>query len=108
MQSPTVRRSARVPSRCRSATGRSRRSAQRPLPSMMIATVRALSASVPRSTAWKSGARNASDFHDLRFLPLQQLVDLAAVLVGELLDAVLGAVLLVVPHLAVVFERPPE
>src|SRR4030095_14205094 len=98
MHASTVRRSARVPSRCPSATGRPRRSAQRPLPSMMIATVRALSASVPRSTARESGARNASDFHDLRFLALQQLVDLVDVLVGELLDAVRRAEPLLAPH----------
>src|SRR5436190_21661141 len=41
MADSTVRRSARVPARCPSETGRPRSSAQRPFPSMMIATERA-------------------------------------------------------------------
>ena len=41
----TVRRSAFVPARCPAATGRLRRRAQRPLPSMMIAIERATSGS---------------------------------------------------------------
>src|SRR5690242_12963751 len=70
---------------------------------MMIATVRARSSRWSSATTVGSGAR-ASDLHDLGFLALQQLVDLVHVLVGELLDAILGAVLLVAADLAVVDE----
>jgi hypothetical protein len=41
----TTGRRAREPARCPAATGRPRRFAQRPLPSMMIATARATSGS---------------------------------------------------------------
>src|SRR6478735_6160134 len=95
MAASTVRRKARVPARWPSATGRPWRSAQRPLPSMMIATVRARSSPCGSLTTRGSGARSASDLHDLRFLALQQLVDLVDVVVRELLDALLGPVLLV-------------
>src|SRR6266536_2263179 len=98
----TVRRSARVPARCPSATGSSRLAAQRPFPSMMIATDRATSSRAPTATG--SGARRALDLEDLRFLALEQLVDLLRVLVGQLLDALLGAVLLVLPDLTLVHE----
>src|SRR5262249_21600172 len=100
----TVRLRARVPARWPSATGSPRRSAQRPLPSMMIATVRASSSRCCSSTATGFGAPSASNLHDLGFLALQQLVDLGDVLVAELLAAVLRAVLLVAPGLAVVDE----
>src|SRR6266540_1807025 len=100
----TVRRSARVPARCPSATGSSRLAAQRPFPSMMIATDRATSSRAPSATATGSGARRALDLEDLRFLALEQLVDLLRVLVGQLLDALLGAVLLVLPDLTLVHE----
>src|SRR5919197_1658298 len=46
-------------------------------------------------------APRGSDFHDLGFLVLQELVDRLRVLVGELLHLVLGAPLLVVADLAV-------
>src|SRR5688500_4469215 len=78
---------------------------------MMIATERARSESSDSSSGgrvvqsermrvskFKEAA--ASDFHDLCFFSLQELVDLVRVLVGELLDAILGAVLLVDAHLA--------
>src|SRR5690349_22755002 len=104
MAASTVRRSARVPARWPSATGRPRRSAQRPLPSMMLVTVRASSSRCCSSTATGFGAPSASNLHDLGCLALQQLVDLGDVLVGELLDLVLRPVLLVAPDLAVVDE----
>src|SRR3954462_4514804 len=60
--------------------------AQRPLPSVMIAT-------------WRAGTP-ASDFEDLGLFGLQRAVDLADLLVGQLLQRLLGAVLVVGPRLA--------
>src|SRR6186997_2045800 len=102
MAASTVRLSARVPSRWPSATGRPWRSAQRPLPSMMIATVRARSSRCSSRTTRGFGAPSASNLHDLRFLALKQLVDLVDMVVRELLDALLGPVLLVAADLALV------
>src|ERR1041385_6964682 len=104
MAASTVLRSARVPARWPSATGRPWRSAQRPFPSMMIATARA------RSSRWSAypprgfGAPSASNLQDFGFLALEQLVDLLRVLVRQLLDALLGPVLLVLADLALVDE----
>src|SRR6266536_3891238 len=44
------------------------------------------------------------DFEDLFFFPLQEVVDLVRVVVGQLLNALLGPVLLVASHLALVDE----
>src|SRR6187551_2887104 len=89
----TVRRTARVPSRCPSETGSPRPSAQRALPSRMIATLRATS----------GGSRSpvTSDLHDLGLFVLHQVVDRLDVVVGELLHLLLRAPLLVVADLAV-------
>src|SRR5262245_58303616 len=114
----TERRSARVPARCPAATGRRRRLAQRPLPSMMIATERATSGSSRSPGALKPlsvrslvrrftslGPRfGASDLQDLRFLALENLVDLGDVVIGELLGTLFSPTLLVVPHVAVADE----
>src|SRR5438552_9702740 len=101
----TVRRSARVPARWPAAVGSPRRRAQRPLPSMMIATVCATSGRSPSAsgrTRARVQMREMSftaplaisaqptwhlDLHDVGFLALQQVVDLGDVLVGDLLDA---------------------
>src|SRR5215213_8654985 len=103
MAASTVRRSARVPARCPSATGRPRASAQRPLPSMMIATLPASpgALSCPVSTSERFDAAGASNFHDFGFFVLHQLVDRLRVLVGQLLHLGLPAPLLVVADLAV-------
>src|SRR5215213_7434033 len=92
----TARRTARVPSRCPSATGRPRRSAQRALPSRMIATLRA--------TSGGSRSPATSDLHDFRLFVLHQVVDRLDVLVGQLLHLVLAATLLVVADLALADE----
>src|SRR3954447_16752647 len=68
-----------APARWPSTTGSPRACAQRPLPSVMMATYCA----------------GTSDLEDLGFLGLQQLVELRDLLVGELLELRLGAVLLV-------------
>src|SRR5918996_6278577 len=116
MAASMVRRRARVPARWPAATGRRRRLAQRPFPSMMMATDRATSGSCRSRTGVRPlivrslesnrivsvRARAAlSDFHDLLFLLLQEVVDPGHVLVGELLGPVLGAPLFVVPDVTV-------
>src|SRR5918992_116130 len=94
----TVRRTARVPARCPSATGKLRCSAQRAFPSRMIAIARAVS--VVRAVALEL-PRGHSNLHDLGLFALQQVVDLGGVLVGQLLDSILGAMLLVSADFAV-------
>src|SRR5262249_21489006 len=116
----TVRRSARVPSRCPASTGTPWLSAQRPLPSMMMATLRATprsgcdgagsvrdtSIDVVRARRPRAGnvIATRSHLHDLRFLVLEQLVDTGGVLVGELLYLRLRPALLVVADVAVADE----
>src|SRR5215203_3938532 len=92
----TARRTARVPSRWPSATGSPRFSAQRALPSRMIATLRGAS----------GGSRSAatSDLHDFRLFVLDQVVDRLHVLVGQLLHLLLAPPLLVVADLALAHE----
>ena len=56
-------------------------------------------------TKFTSGGKGVRlDLHDFRFFVPEEVVDRLRVLVGELLDAILGAVLLVGPDLAVVDE----
>src|SRR5207244_13041103 len=107
----TVRRSARVPSWCPASTGRPRFAAQRPLPSRTIATERGTSPGPkvggrrkrPRILARRLRRLNLGDFG---FLALEQVVDLLRVVVGQLLDLLLGAALVVLPHLALRLQRP--
>src|SRR5258708_40234970 len=80
-----VRRTASAPLRCPATRGRPRALAQRPLPSMMIATWVGASLPLP-VTARDFGT---SDMKDVFFLGRQGLVDLLHHLVRELLD--LGA-----------------
>src|SRR5262249_46390142 len=93
----TIGRSAREPARCPSATGTPWAVAQRPLPSITIATARGTSAGTPSAT-------KGLDLHDFGFFVLQKLVDLLRVLVGQLLDALLSAALVVGADLALVDE----
>src|SRR5688572_14036676 len=97
----TVLRSARAPSRCPSPTGRPRADAQRPFPSMMIATLRASSEPWLADASVISYCLRRSDFHDLGLFHLQEVVDRLRVVVGDLLHLLLGAALLVVADLAV-------
>src|SRR6185437_15511729 len=118
MPASTVRRSARVPARWPAAGGRPRRRAQRPFPSMMIATVSATSGSSRPSGSGRTRARvrmrdrrftavlfspsgEGLHLHDLGFFALQEVVDLRDMLVGQLLHPALGGVLVVVADLAV-------
>src|SRR5882757_4202939 len=76
-----------APARCPSITGCPRRCAQRPLPSVMIATYFA-----------------ALKPEDFRFLTLQERVDLGDRLVGLFLQRGLGAALVVLAHFALVLQ----
>src|SRR3954463_7017199 len=77
-----------APARCPSTTGSPRAVAQRPFPSVMMATYRA----------------GTSDLEDLGFLGLEQRVELADLLVREPLQLGLAAMLLVRPRLARLLE----
>src|SRR5216110_2942753 len=121
----TTRRSSSTPRRWPSARGRPRAAAQRPLPSMMIATcngpVRSgpsvagaaafdiieIPAPVPKSRSRVS----VSSFHhkalngkDFLFLRRQQLVDLGNHAVGGLLHIIGQALLVVFGYLVVLLE----
>src|SRR5919197_6778063 len=81
-----------APALCPSTTGSPRRWAQRPLPSVMMATYRAARPSPP----------TCSDLEDLGFLALEQAVELGDARVGELLQLDLGAMLVVGADVAAV------
>src|SRR6185437_14495865 len=115
MAPSTTSRTAFMPDRCPSGRGRLRSRAQRPFPSMMIATWRGMapfSRIFARSSvafmrrgfgAW-SGTRasaSPSHLHDFRFLRLHELVEPAHVVVVQLLQLALGVLL-------VVFRDPIE
>src|SRR5579885_2933840 len=95
----TVRRTASAPRLCPAIRGRPRHFAQRPLPSMMIAT-------------WTGGfapgvagrASMGSDLQDLLLLLGQRLVDLLDVLVRQPLHLLIVATMLVLGDLAVLLH----
>src|SRR4051812_1102966 len=82
-----------------STSGRPRAWAQRPLPSVMIATWRGLSSANSAGTVLAP-----SDLHDLGLFGLQRVVELGHARVGELLELLLGAALVVLAGLAGVLE----
>ena len=86
----TVRRTASAPRRWPAMRGRPRDFAQRPLPSMMMATCRGGGSG---SAQWR--ARSWSDLKDLLVLLRQHVVDVLDRLIGERLDVVLQLALLV-------------
>src|SRR5215470_10918190 len=113
----TTRRTAFTPSWCPATRGRPRRVAQRPLPSMMMATC---SGTVWASTTSRSSSSlgiwagetwvDLSDMdrvhrslegEDFLLLFLEELVHLGDELVGRLLDLVVASSLLVFGHLLV-------
>src|SRR5687767_2315044 len=83
---------ARTPARCPRLRGRLRRSAQRPLPSMMTARWRGL-----RAGGFKTGVPG-SERQQFLFLVLHHFVDVLDELVGELLDLRVGGVRFVLGH----------
>src|SRR5262249_44834614 len=101
----TTRRSASTPRRWPSPRGRPRAAAQRPFPSMMIATWRGTSAGLDAgaSEAVSVGTVLMSDCHDLLFLGGEQLVDLGDLGVGRLLHITGKTGLVVLGDLVVLF-----
>src|ERR1041385_3724918 len=93
MAPSTTSRTAFIPARCPRGRGRLRSRAQRPLPSMIMATCRG-TAPLRRICASRSSA--ISDFHDLRFLGLHRLIHLSQVVVVQLLDVFFRVLLLVI------------
>src|SRR6476620_5537557 len=96
MQKSMHRFTARAPARWPMARGRRRRSAQRPLPSMMTARWRG-----PRAGDASEGMATVSDRHQFFFLVLHHVVDVLDRLVGQLLDLVLAAAFFVFGDLLV-------
>src|SRR5438270_10300022 len=102
----TTRRNASTPRRCPSARGKPRAAAQRPLPSMMMATCAGASdLSGPSVTgAAALDMKAALDREDFFFLGGQQLVDLGDRAVGRLLHVARQTLLVVLGHFVVLLE----
>src|SRR5439155_2750589 len=103
----TVRRSASTPRRCPSLRGRPRAEAQRPLPSMMMATCRGTTN--PSIPALGSGCGfdmipRPSHRKDFLFLGHEHAVDLEDRLVGRLLHLLGGALAVVLADLVILFQ----
>src|SRR3974390_3357970 len=81
----TVRRTASSPRRWPSTRGSPRAAAQRPLPSLMMATWRGTSNASRLGETSASDIRASSDGEDLLFLRGQQMIDLGNTGVGGLL-----------------------
>src|SRR5689334_22029725 len=95
----TVRRTASAPRLWPAIRGSPRAFAQRPLPSMMIATWTG-----GFDSALAGSASMVSDLKDLLFLLGQGIVDLLDVVVGHLLDLFVEAPVLVLGDLAILFH----
>src|SRR6266705_1407662 len=102
----TVRRSASTPRRCPSTRGKPRAAAQRPLPSMMMATWRGTAKS-PICTLVSASALDIqwpSDREDLLLLGGQHPVDFHDHIVGCLLNLLGRALALVLADLVILFQ----
>src|SRR5512135_929596 len=88
-QPSTIARTALTPALWPTCRGIARREAQRPLPSMMTATWRG----VPGARV--GGCATGSDLHQFLFFLRDDVVHLGHVLVGELLDVVVGTAVVV-------------
>src|SRR3989475_1250510 len=88
----TTSRTAFMPARCPRGRGRCRSSAQRPLPSMMMATWRG---TAPPSRICARRSSPMSDLHDLRLFGFDQLFHELHMVVVELLRVFLGVLLVV-------------
>src|SRR5277367_3135759 len=101
----TTRRSASTPRRWPSARGRPRDAAQRPLPSMMIATCSGPSdRSCPSVAGTAFDIGRSLDGEDFFFLGRKQLVDFRDDPVGRLLHVVGEALLIVLGNLVILLE----
>src|SRR5262249_50776156 len=102
----TVRRKASTPRRCPSLRGRPRAAAQRPLPSMMMATWRGTAKS-PICTLVSASALDIqwpSDREDFLLLRGQHPVDFRNHIVGCLLDLLGRALAIVFADLVILFQ----
>src|SRR5574340_1769417 len=102
----TVARTASTPLRCPATRGSRRSFAQRPLPSMMIATWRGTrigsgAARVVLVNTGRCAEAATSDRHQVGFLLLQQPVDVGDVMVGQLLQLLVRTPLVVLRALLV-------
>src|ERR1700756_621509 len=103
----TTRRNASTPRRWPSARGRPRAAAQRPLPSMMMATCAGPSDLLgPSSVAGAAGValKGSLERQNFFFLGCQQLIDLGDRSVGRLLHVTGEAFLIVLGHLVILLE----
>src|SRR5262249_60612680 len=100
-----VRRKASTPRRCPSARGNPRAAAQRPLPSMIIATWRGTSNAVA-ALFWVSASDigTTSDREDFLFLCSQHVVDLDYAGVGCFLDLAGKPIVIVLADLVFSFQ----
>src|SRR5215831_17821509 len=101
----TTRRNASTPRRCPSARGNPREAAQRPLPSMMMATCNG-----PSDRSCCSAAGTAFDIgrssyrEDFFFLGRQQLIDFGDRSVGRLLHVGSQALLIIFRNFVILLE----
>src|SRR5690606_27915617 len=101
-QAPTSSRATSTPRRCPAMRGLPRRRAQRPLPSMTTAMCRGMASGNAfnlRSESLAGRRRRASYFHDFAFLLRHDGVDFGDELVGQFLDALAGALFVVLGDL---------
>src|SRR5690349_11102859 len=97
-----ARRTDSAPRRCPATRGSPRARAQRPLPSMMIATC---VGSVPPPAADRTGSVFWSDIQNVFFLGRDRFVDLLDELVGERLDLLALLTMLVLGDLVAFLVR---
>src|SRR5438128_513097 len=88
----TTSRTAVIPARCPSGRGRCRSRAQRPLPSIMMATWRG---TAPPSRIFARRSSPTSDLHDLRLFGFDEVFHQLQVVVVQLLRVLLGVLLVV-------------
>src|SRR5215207_8289107 len=113
MAERTARRTASTPRRWPSTRGSPRRAAQRPLPSIMIATWRGAGRSVETAAAeisgfdisrWTLTMHVRLDLHDFFFLNREKRVDFLDRLVGRFLNLFFLAPLVILTHRAVFLQ----
>src|ERR1700722_1336889 len=96
--SSTILRTTLMLARWPAGRGRTRRRAHRPLPSMMMATCCGDSSLVftgKTGSAWRNTGDRLLDLHQFLFLVRHRLIDVRHMLVGELLNVILRATVLV-------------
>src|SRR5437879_1440537 len=99
----TTSRTACMPARWPSGRGRLRSRAQRPLPSMITAMCRG---TAPLTWICASSSSAILDLHDLRFFALHRFVDQTQMVVVQLLDVLLGLLLLILGDVLGLLDPP--